>query len=300
VARKSLWRLTVVSSPESQDAVAELLARLLDASPVCYNNFETGTATVSVFLQKKPSDPKAIRAEITAGLASIRRCRLDTGAAAVSFSRVKPEDWSESWKRHFQPISIGSRLRIQTSWHPKRRRLGQSIIILDPGLTFGTGHHPTTSYCLRQLVRMRRKSQTHSLLDIGTGSGILAIAAAAIGYRPVNAFDFDPVSVRAARANAEANQLSGKIRIASRDLSKLGLTSRQKFSVVCANLMADLLIAQRRRILARMAPGGFLIVAGILQHEFQMVTTACESDGLRLISAKSQKGWRSGVFAMLM
>jgi len=133
-------------------------------------------------------------------------------------------------------------------------------------------------------------------LDIGTGSGILAIAAAKLGCQPVRAFDFDPESVRVARANARVNHVAGKIKIARDDVTKLPLRPSRRYDLVCANLISNLLIAERRKIVAQLNRGGTLVLAGILKSEFAQVQTAFEDLGMKLVAGKSEKEWRSGSF----
>jgi len=144
----------------------------------------------------------------------------------------------------------------------------------------------------------RRPYQQKSFLDIGTGSGILAIAAAKLGFKPVHAFDFDPEAVRVALANARVNQVSEKIKIAPGDLTQLPLRPARKYDLICANLISNLLIAERRRIAAQLKPGGMLVLAGILEPEFKQVQTAFELLGLKLAATKSEKEWRSGAFRL--
>ena len=179
-------------------------------------------------------------------------------------------------------------------------------MILDPGLSFGTGQHATTSFCLHQIVAaVCRPSQaakrspsaaTKSFLDIGTGSGILAIAAAKLGYKPVRAFDFDPEAVRVARANARVNHVEPKLKIARGDVTKLPIHPAQQYDLVSANLISNLLIAERKKIAAQLRPAGILILAGILKSEFGEVQKFYEDLGLKLVSAKSKREWRSGAF----
>ena len=108
---------------------------------------------------------------------------MKIGAGKIEIAKVKREDWAESWKRHFHPIEIGKTLLVKPSWSKKRPAKNQAVVILDPGLSFGTGQHPTTSFCLHQIARGRKNGTPRpSFLDIGTGSGILAIAAAKLGY----------------------------------------------------------------------------------------------------------------------
>ena len=123
----------------------------------------------------------------------------------------------------------------------------------------------------------RRPGEAQSCLDVGTGSGILAIAAAKLGYGPVDALDCDPESIRVARANARRNGVSARIRFLRQDLTRLPRRSARKYSVVCANLVSSLLLAERERILARLRADGVLVVAGILKTEFAQVQTAFDS-----------------------
>ena len=130
-------------------------------------------------------------------------------------------------------------------------------------------------------------------MDIGTGSGILAIAAAKLGYRPVYAFDFDAEAVRVARSNARVNRIQTKLEIEHADVSKLTMRPARKFDLVCANLISDLLIAGRRRIVAQLNRGGTLVLAGILKSEFREVRTAFENLGLK--TGFQQNGKRMAV-----
>jgi ribosomal protein L11 methyltransferase len=221
---------------------------------------------------------------------------LDIGLGKISLQRIRQEDWAESWKLHFQPLVIGSALLLKPSWSRRRLRKGQAVIVLDPGLSFGTGRHPTTAFCLRQLVARRRPGEAQSCLDIGTGSGILAIAAAKLGYAPVDAFDFDPQSIRVAHANARRNGVSARIRFRRQDLTRLPCRGARKYSLVCANLVSNLLLAERERILARLRPDGVLVVAGILKGEFAQVQRAFAGAGLRLMASRAENEWRSGAF----
>ncbi len=168
------------------------------------------------------------------------------------------------------------------------------MVILDPGLSFGTGHHPTTAFCLEQLSTARRSELSQSLLDVGSGSGILSISAAKLGYAPVEGFDFDPDAVRVAQENAKINGVAPIL--TRRDLTREPIRSLRRFDVVCANLMYDLLIQERKRILNRVAPGGLLVLAGILQEQFPAVRQAFEQEGWKLVAQRLAGEWRSGAF----
>jgi ribosomal protein L11 methyltransferase len=224
------------------------------------------------------------------------RAGLDIGPGSISLTRIAQSDWAECWKLHFKPVVIGSALLLKPSWSRRRPRKGQAVVILDPGLSFGTGRHPTTAFCLRELVAQRPRAGARSCLDVGTGSGILAIAAAKLGYGPVDAMDCDPECIRIARANARRNRVSARIRFLQQDLTGLPRRSARKYSVICANLVSSLLWAERERILARLNADGVLMVAGILKPEFGQVRTGFESAGLRLVASRTQNEWHSGAF----
>jgi len=311
--QKSLWRIAMKVPVEAEEATAELLTHVFSQSVSSYVDLETNLTTVTVYFQERPDVSTTQRAELAAGLKRIRDCGLNVGRPKLSVRKLPRQDWAESWKRHFQPIEIGSRLMIKPSWSKQRPKKGQAVIILDPGLSFGTGQHPTTAFCLGELVKRRGDTRrgeepklglpsapylgkNRSFLDIGTGSGILAIAAARLGYARIDAFDFDPEAIRVASANAKRNRVLDKIHFFELDVRKLPRTGA-KYSVICANLISNLLISARERILARLAPDGVVIAAGILKTEFQSVQRAYEEAGLRLVASQSKKEWRSGSFA---
>jgi ribosomal protein L11 methyltransferase len=185
---------------------------------------------------------------------------------------------------------------IQPSWTKRPPKPGQAVVVLDPGLSFGTGHHPTTLYCLRELVAARRLGLAQSVLDLGTGSGILAIAAAKLGFHRVEAVDLDADCVRVARDNAARNRVDQRIWIARQDVAGRPAKGRRRYSVVCANLITPVLLAQKRKILDCLAPGGRLVLAGILDAEFPEVQRTYEAAGLRLGRTQAKREWRSGTF----
>jgi ribosomal protein L11 methyltransferase len=298
MTRKPLWRISVTTSLEAEDAVTELLGALTGGSAAAYFNLETRVSLISVYADRP--FPKKIRAEIEAGLKQLKTCGLDPGAGTVEIARVRREDWAESWKKHFKPIEIGRSLLVKPSWIKRQPRRGQAVIILDPGLSFGTGQHPTTSFCLGEICRLSSANPGHgatkSFLDIGTGSGILAIGAAKLGYQPVKAFDFDPESVRVARANARVNGVERRLKITRGDVTKLPVRAEKKHHLVCANLISNLLIAEKKKIAAQVRRDGTLVLAGILAAEFVQVQRAYEDLGLQLVASRVENEWCSGSF----
>jgi ribosomal protein L11 methyltransferase len=295
--KQPLWRISVTTSAEAEDAVAELLQGIFTRPAATYTNEETKVGVVSVYCQKRSEWTPRKKKELAGGLKQIQAGGLNIGAATISATKVAHEDWSESWKRHFKPISIGTKLLVKPSWIKRRPLKNQSVVILDPGLSFGTGNHPTTSFCLHELARHRDSAKTQSFWDIGTGSGILAIAAVKLGYTPVKAIDFDPEAIRVARQNAIQNAVSKQLQITRQDITKLPAQGRDKYDLICANLISNLLIAEKKRIINRLRTGGILVLAGILKEEFFIVQQAFEKTGLRLTSSRIEGEWRSGSFA---
>lgn len=294
-----MWQIAVSTTAEAEDAVACLLERRFQTPASVYWDEKTGKTRATVYIARLPH-PTAARTSLQRELGQLKQCGLDPGPARVSVKIIPRENWAESWKRHFKPIDIEGALLVRPGWSRKRPRPGQRVIILDPGLSFGTGRHPTTFFCLRQLVRCRVATKRQTFLDIGAGSGILAIAAAKLGYASVQAFDNDPASVKVSRANVRRNRVQDRVSPRRQDLTRLPLTSARKYDVICANLTADLLASQAKKIATRLRPDGHLIVAGILRREFQSITKILQRFGLTLVSKMSDKEWESGQFVLLL
>src|SRR6516162_8940182 len=170
--RRSLWKLSVTTSTEAEEAVAELLGQVLN-EPVCsYTDVRAGRASVTAYLEDRKVWTRTERRRLGDGLEQIRACGLNVGVSRVRLTKIRWEDWANSWKRHFRPMEIGRKLLVQPTWSRRPARRGQAVVWLDPGLSFGTGHHPTTAFCLRQIVARRMPGTRQSFLDLGTGSGI--------------------------------------------------------------------------------------------------------------------------------
>jgi len=289
-----VWDFSVATSRQAEEAIGDLLQTVFRTPASSYTEIESGLVTVHVYLSKNPGDSQA---RVTAGLELLKTGGLNIHPGKISIQKLPKRDWAESWKKHFQPIEIGHALLIKPSWSRRKPRPGQRMIILDPGLSFGTGQHPTTRFCLEQIVSSHRTREPQSLLDIGTGSGILAIAAAALGYQPVVALDSDSEAIRAARANIRQNRLTARIRLQQADLRELPSSPKKKYSFVCANLIATLLLEHRERLIAQSRPGGVLVLAGILQSEFRAIRTAYEAAGLKLITMFAEDEWQSAAFS---
>ena len=290
--RKSIWRVSVIAGPENEPAVAALLEERLETPVAIHRDEATGRLTITAYPKSIPVPPARLRAALTMALRDLGLVR-----PKISVRPLRNEDWANSWKRHFKPIEIGRALLIKPSWSRRRAKPGQRVVVLDPGLSFGTGQHATTHFCLSQLSRCRHPGRRQSFLDIGTGSGILAIAAAKRGYSPVTAIDHDPAAIRTAAANARRNRVEAKISLRRADLTRPDALGARRYDVICANLTDDLLVAEAGKIAARLKPDGRLVLAGILAGQFQAVTEKLHFFGLTLEFSELENTWCSGQFA---
>jgi ribosomal protein L11 methyltransferase len=270
-----------------------LFTRTFREPCAAYNDFKTGRTTISLFLTK-PDLFSHRKSDVLQELRFIKENGLKVDPSNLSCRRIRREDWAESWKRHFKPMQIRGQLLIKPSWSQRRARRGQSVIVLDPGLSFGTGQHPTTAFCLGELVRFAETHSTGAFLDAGTGSGILAIAAAKLSFSPVDAFDFDSEALRIARTNAKTNRVAKRIHFFRADARKF--SRNRKYAFVCANLSTEVLVQALRWITLSLQDKGRVVLAGILSDEFAFLEKLAEQTGLRLVRRRRVGEWTSGVF----
>ncbi len=203
------------------------------------------------------------------------RAAADEAAAlhGGELAEVADEDWGEGWKRDFRPLDVG-RVRVRPSWIAEPPPPGAVEVVLDPGMAFGTGSHPTTSLCLAALSDLLALRPGASVLDVGTGSGILAVAARKLGAGRVAANDDDPKAVEVARENAEANGVA--LEIVADPPRRIAGT----FDVVVANILANVLVALAPELAAKLAPGGVVLLSGILGPQEEEVRRAYVARGL--------------------
>ena len=210
---------------------------------------------------------------------------------------LKKEDWAEAWKKHFKVQHVTKRVVIKPTWLKYKKKKGEVIVELDPGMSFGTGKHATTRFCLKMLDRVSKTSKRKgmSILDAGCGSGILSIAAVKLGFHPVMAFDIDPESVVIAKENIALNKLSREdAKIFEAELS--GLKPGIKFDVITANIISGVLIQNREKLSSMLKPDGYLILAGILKTDYRELRKSFREIGFREILNSSENEWTGGFF----
>lgn len=199
---------------------------------------------------------------------------------------VDDTDWNENWKKYFKAFEIGDRLAVCPSWETYKNNQNRTVISLDPGTAFGTGSHATTSLCLSELEKIVDSGTT--ILDIGTGSGILAIAGLLLGAKNAVGVDIDPLSVETAQKNAERNGVSKKSEFLCGDLAE---KINGQYDVVCANIVADVIIRLFDNVKDYMKDDGFLIISGIIDIRADDVKKAIESHGFKTVKAVTREEW---------
>jgi ribosomal protein L11 methyltransferase len=244
--------------------------------------------SVRTFLPASSFSPD-IRGEIEQALWYLGQMR-PVGTLAVSTHLE--EDWENAWKQHFTPVRASSRVVIRPPWHDHEPSQNDVVVILDPGMAFGTGTHPTTRLCLDLMEEFM--GQGSRVLDAGTGTGVLAIAARLLGSGPVDAVDIDPVAVRQAAKNVELNGQSSGIRVWEDALE--ASPNRGDYDVVIANIISRILIDVHPAIVESLKPDGLLLLSGIIDMKEQSVIDCYRQTGLEMIERRQMGDWIAHVW----
>ena len=223
-------------------------------------------------------------------LASLAQHGIDKGAGTVSWQAVADEDWAETWKEFFHTEKIGARTVIKPTWEEYEAKAGEIVVELDPGAAFGTGQHATTSLCIRALEDLVQPGMT--VFDVGTGSGVLAIVAAKLGAKRVEAVDFDPVAVRVARENVRQNGAEGVVRTERSDLLK---SVEGEADLIIANIIADIIVRLFGEVKGSLAAGGTMLLSGIIEDRLADVVEASGRHGFSVEKIEQEKGWAAVV-----
>lgn len=214
----------------------------------------------------------------------------DKGPCSISWKAVRDEDWADNWKKYFHTEKVGGMIVIKPSWEEYTASPDDIVIELDPGAAFGTGTHPTTAMCIRALEKLVRGGMR--VFDVGTGSGVLSIAAARLGASSVTAMDYDRMAVHVAEENIRQN---GVDHIVKTGVSDLLQSFDGKADLIVANIIADIIIRLFDELDAHLAPGGHLLASGIISERLADVTEACIAHGFAIESVTEEKGWAAMV-----
>jgi ribosomal protein L11 methyltransferase len=293
--------LAVEADPEAVEAVSEILGRVASGGASVEPAFELVDEGLAARLD--PTRPAVIRAYVPARdphAAARAAEEVDTALGHLRAFGLRPigelrtrlvdeADWAEAWKVHFPVLRIGRRIVVKPTWRRHRGAKDEVVLALDPGMAFGTGLHPTTRLCLVGLEALAEAGVVRGsrVVDVGSGSGILAIAAAKLGAVDVRAVDIDPIAVEATAANARRNRLGSVIRVATGSVP----TGEPPADLVIANLIASLLVRLAPELAAAGRPGGRWLVSGIFRDREGDVAEAFEAQGLAVTDRWAEEDW---------
>lgn len=276
--------------PLSEQDKSQMFVDILPEGPE-----DDGVARISFYLEPE-TDNAAVLAAVQKGLDEIRGWGIDVGAGTIEASQTEDKDWINNWKEYFHQFYVDDIL-IKPSWEevqPKDR--DKLLIQIDPGTAFGTGMHETTQLCIRQ-IRKYLTSGTE-ILDVGTGSGILAILALMYGAKHAVGTDLDPCAVEAVAQNMESNGIaeeSFRMMIGNiiTDRTVQDQVGYECYDIVVANILADVLVPLTPVIVRQMKKGGIYITSGIIDEKEQTVREAVEAAGLEIVEVTYQGEWVS-------
>lgn len=245
----------------------------------------TEVVTVSAYYADDEKLEKRL-AEIDEQLALIEERIGKYRFGNTRFRKVSEQDWANEWKQYFHVTHVGKSLVIKPSWEKYAPKAGEHVIEIDPGMAFGTGTHHTTNMMMERLEKVITHDST--VFDVGTGSGILAIAAAMLGAKSVKAVDIDAVAVRVAKENVADNGLSEQIEVREGDLLH---GTEGKADVIIANIIADIVIMLLQDIPQKLNDDGVLLASGIIEERMPDVEAAAQAQGLYVDAVDHRGGW---------
>ncbi|MGA3058491.1 MAG: 50S ribosomal protein L11 methyltransferase [Candidatus Limnocylindrales bacterium] len=310
-----VWvELSVAADTEAVEAVSEILTRFAPGGTSVEPGFRltdeglgaavdpAKPAIVRAYLPGiDPDGVKAAVADAATALGHLQAFGLRP-IGELQTRLVREDDWAEAWKSHFPVLRVGRRVVIRPTWRRHRRRPDDVVLSLDPGMAFGTGLHPTTRLCLAALETLADEgllgsdratgrggdgSRSARVIDVGCGSGILAIAAGKLGAGEILGVDTDPIAVESTIANARLNGLTRRVRARRGSVP----SGEGPFDLVLANLIASLLVQLAGPLREEMAPGGRLLASGIFRDREGDVCAAFAAAGLRLGRRWAEEDW---------
>ncbi len=294
-SKKNWLKISITTDPALVEAIGDFLVGITGAGVEVGVDDHAATRTINAFLEKENLSEEKTRSLLQQlsdhlrELADIFQVQPPTFTTAL----VEEEDWGSSWKKHFHPFAIVPGLVIVPTWENYTAQEGEKVIVMDPGMAFGTGHHATTRMSLQFLKEVIGEKKGHKVLDVGTGTGILGMASVLFGAEKVLGIDNDPDAVDAALENVRMNRLDRKMEVAITPLSSLG----EEFSVIIANIIHDVLLSMAEDLERLSAKGGQLILSGILQGEqAENIVTHFAKSGFQLEGQKEEGEWAALLF----
>ncbi|WP_262316749.1 50S ribosomal protein L11 methyltransferase [Lacticaseibacillus parakribbianus] len=287
--------VTIETSSAAVDAVGEFMMAqgalglsiedAADATAAGLTPAHTGASVTGYF--PAATDPKALAVTLADQVARLPEFGLPAGSAKLHVARIAEADWADNWKAYYQPLRVTRYLTIVPDWLDYApQQPGELIMRLDPDMAFGTGNHPTTAAMLTLLEATVRGGET--MIDVGTGSGVLALAGRLLGVASVLALDVDDAAVQNAAKNLALNPAVTGITVAANDLLA-GVTTQA--DLIVANILAEVLLPLIPQVPARLAPGGTLLLSGIFHDKLEVVEAALADCGLTVTTRLRRGDW---------
>lgn len=243
------------------------------------------TKIMAYFSEEETNLPEKI-AVIKEKIRNLTEFGLSIGSGTVELSNVNQEDWESAWKQYFKPVHVTDRIVVKPEWEEYSPQEGEIVIEIDPGMAFGTGTHETTSMCINQIEKNLKAGDR--VIDIGSGSGILSMAAVLLGAEKATGVDLDPVAVRVALENVELNNLQDKIEILHGNLTDV---IREKADIVVANIMADIILILLEDVREFIKDDGLFISSGIIQEKRAAVEARLLEKNFRIVEVETKGEW---------
>ncbi len=301
---KEKWIEIILSTPaDLSDALANFLNEI-DTHGVfeeelednSFNNPEKSQATkhMTAFLPDFPESAEKITA-LEQYIKSLIELFPNLEKPSFSARTVVNPGWEHQWKKYFKPLRLGKSFIIKPTWE-RYSTDGRDIVIdIDPGMAFGTGQHPSTAMCitaLEDIMLKDRSAEKWNVMDVGTGTGILAICCAKLGAEKIIAVDIDPKAIEIASKNIVINDVHNKIEVLNLDVSFY----KGAFDLIIANLTSGTLISLQSHLISMLNPGGYIITSGITEHDAKNVEKVFCTDNVEVYSVDSEKEWVCYVF----
>lgn len=283
-----VFRIRMAAETAQLDAFLDAMA-LLEPPPGSWQDVDTGETWVEAFCtSQQEADDFALQ------MARIAET-IDCKPHAASVIQLESADWTEKWKSFFHVLHVTDRVTIRPVWEEYDAAPNEIVIDIEPGMSFGTGLHPTTQSCIRLLqdIAEHGEAQDRAVVDMGCGTGILAIAARKLGFEDVRGYDNDPAAVRIARENAHMNKLA--IPFAEGDALASELPHGD---IIVANILAPILLRAAKAFRLAVPADGDIILSGILDSQYVDIKRVYESQGFVEVKTILSGEWRSGLFAL--
>lgn len=249
------------------------------------NDFPEDGVIIKAYLLKNDSIETVIET-IKQQITLLTTYEIDIGPNQVSTVDVQEEDWATAWKQYYHPVKISETFTIVPTWEQYEVSENEKIIELDPGMAFGTGTHPTTFMCIQALERTVKKDDV--VIDVGTGSGVLSIAAALLDAKKVVGVDLDEVAVKSATDNVALNHVQSKVEIVHGDLLQ---GSKDPVDVIVANILAEVILLFVDDAAKKVKKGGYFITSGIIVQKKDAVQEALANAGFMIEEVMQEEDW---------